>query len=155
MRQVLDISMNPIGPRGGPRLEGHWAPAATRGREAPPDDAPPCSETLMLIRATPPAYQGGLDPVPACHELEPTAAAMAGGRAGGEGKWEGGGLCGLEQVVLVDIGLTVLPSWVFNTMGLLQLSFGANRRIARLPDELSLLRRLRLLSCSACGMEGC
>lgn len=34
--QVLDISMNPIGPRGVPRPEGHWAPAATRGRPASP-----------------------------------------------------------------------------------------------------------------------
>jgi hypothetical protein len=61
------------------------------------------------------------------------------------------------QAVLVNIGLVRLPAWVLTertALSLRQLSFGANRRLERLPPEISLLQRLLLLSCSACGLEG-
>ena len=96
--------------------------------------APPCNETLHILRNTPPEYQGGIDPAPAvCRLMQ------------------------LEQAVLVDIGLVRLPAWLSSpgaTLSLRQLSFGANRRLQQFPPEISILQNLNLLSCSACAMEG-
>lgn len=121
------------------------APSAARLREpqyscggkisAPEDDgAPPCNETLLILRSTPPEYQGGIDPALAVCRLAQ-----------------------LEQATLADIGLVRLPAWISSpgaTASLRQLSFDANRRLQQFPPEISLLQNLNLLSCSACAMEG-